>query len=74
MRLRITIHGEAIETYPEDTPYPSRLVLAWVGGRPIHVVAAYNPADDEEIIITTYRPDPARWDPTSRIRVPRRER
>ena len=28
--------GEAIETYPEDTPYPSRLVLAWVGGRPIH--------------------------------------
>ena len=27
-------------------------MLAWVGGRPIHVVAAYNLAGDEEIIIT----------------------
>ena len=34
--------GETIEEYPKDTPYPSRLVLGWVGGRPLHVVAANN--------------------------------
>ncbi|MCY4654997.1 MAG: DUF4258 domain-containing protein [Dehalococcoidia bacterium] len=30
-------HGEVIETYPQDTPYPSRLVLGWIEQRPIHV-------------------------------------
>lgn len=27
--------GETIETYPEDSPYPSRLVLGWYGSRPL---------------------------------------
>jgi Domain of unknown function (DUF4258) len=31
--------GETVEDYPNDTPYPSRLVLAWSGRRPIHVVS-----------------------------------
>ena len=31
--------GETIADYPTDSPYPSRLVLGWVGGRPLHVVA-----------------------------------
>lgn len=26
------VQGETIEDYPDDTPYPSRLVLGWVGG------------------------------------------
>ncbi|NMP23435.1 DUF4258 domain-containing protein [Sulfobacillus sp. DSM 109850] len=30
--------GTTIESYPEDTPYPSRLVLGW--DRPVHVVVA----------------------------------
>ncbi len=25
--------GEVIESYPDDTPYPSRLVLGWRGSR-----------------------------------------
>ena len=29
--------GETIEEYPADTPYASRLVLGWCGGRPLHV-------------------------------------
>ncbi|RUQ37835.1 MAG: DUF4258 domain-containing protein [Candidatus Competibacteraceae bacterium] len=54
--------GEVIRHYPEDTPYPSRLLLHWIDGQPLHVVAA--PAsDDTEIIITVYRPDPALWEP-----------
>ena len=32
--------GEMIESYPDDTPYPSRLVLGWVDIRPLHVVVA----------------------------------
>lgn len=54
--------GEPIEDYPDDTPYPSRLVLGWRGARPIHVVAAENSDDQETIVITTYEPDPAKWE------------
>jgi hypothetical protein len=32
--------GEEIESYPQDQPYPGRLVLGWRGQRPLHVVAA----------------------------------
>jgi len=55
--------GKTIETYPDDEPYPSRLVLGWSGSRPIHVVVAENPAWHETIVITVYEPDPARWQP-----------
>lgn len=54
--------GEKIAAYPEDTPYPSRLLLGWHGGRPLHVVAAYNAQDDEQIVITVYEPDPVLWE------------
>lgn len=58
--------GEVIAAYPEDTPYPSRLVLGWSGRRPLHVVAAYNAEDDETIVVTAYEPDPAGWNPDFR--------
>lgn len=54
-------NGEMIEDYPTDTPYPSQLILGWRGERPIHVVAAYNAADDEAIVITAYQPDLEQW-------------
>ena len=52
---------EIVEDYPNDTPYPSRLVLGWSGRRPIHVVVADNVDDQENIVITVYEPDPAEW-------------
>ena len=52
--------GQLVESYPEDVPYPSRLVCGRVGDRAIHVVAADH--DGETIIITTYVPSPAQWD------------
>lgn len=55
--------GKAIEVYPDDQPYPSRLVLGWVGSRPIHVVVADNVAQNETIVITVYEPDLIRWEP-----------
>jgi len=61
--------GEVIEDYPADIPYPSRLIVGWRGGRPLHVVVAYNAGQDETIVITAYEPDPRRWDATFRRRL-----
>jgi hypothetical protein len=54
--------GETIETYPDDQPYPSRLILGWRGKRPLHVVAADNSEEDEVIIVTVYEPDIRQWE------------
>lgn len=68
---QVIASGEVIKEYPEDKPYPSRLVLGFVGGRPLHVVAADNTADVETIIITVYEPDPRRWDESFHRRIAR---
>lgn len=60
--------GEVIREYPEDRPYPSRLILGRPGGRVLHVVAAASTDADEEIIITVYEPDPRQWDSKFRVR------
>jgi len=54
--------AEVIEEYPDDKPYPSRLVLGWVGSRPIHLVVADNAEAQETTVITVYDPDPEQWD------------
>ena len=61
--------GEVIEEYPDDTPYPSRLILGCYKGRLIHVVAANNLIDEEIIIITVYEPDPSEWRPDCKKRI-----
>ena len=60
--------GEEIESYPEDTPYPSRLVLGWRGSRPIHVVAAEDTEGERTFVITVYEPSPDHWEPGFRRR------
>ena len=61
--------GKIIEEYPDDRPYPSCLILGrTVAGRPIHVVCAPVQSERRLIIITTYQPDPDRWDPELRRR------
>jgi hypothetical protein len=59
---QVVAAGEIIETYPDDITYPSRLIFAFVRARPIHVVAADNPSNNETYIITTYEPDLLEWD------------
>ena len=54
--------GEVIETYSDDTPFPSRLVLGVTNGSALHVVLADEPDTDRTFVITTYYPDPAQWD------------
>ncbi len=59
---KVLSEGEEIVAYPDDVPYPSRLLLGWRGDRPLHVVAAYNAQDDEQIVITVYEPDVTLWE------------
>jgi len=55
--------GEIIEEYPEDKPYSSCLILGrTLASRPLHVVCAPVSTDRRLIVITTYQPDPERWE------------
>ena len=57
-----TSGGEVIEDYPEDPRGPSCLVLLAVGGGPpVHAVWAFDDGAERAILVTVYRPDPARW-------------
>ena len=66
--VRVLQTGEVIEDYPDDTPYPSRLILGWIRSKPLHVVAAVNARDYETIVITVYEPDPSQWQSDFRSR------
>lgn len=54
--------GVAIESYPDDSPYPCALWLGQVDARPLHVVCAENSPENERIIVTVYEPDVALWE------------
>lgn len=54
--------GEVIADYPDDTPYPSRLLLGSAQGLPLHVVVAVDPTRLACYVVTVYAPDPSRWD------------
>jgi len=55
-------HGDLVEDYPQDHPYPSGLIH---GTSPvndhIHSVWANNSSNGGAVLATVYRPDPARW-------------
>ena len=53
--------GEIIKEYPDDTPYPSKLMLGFPKGRPLHVVLSHDAEYETRHIITAYLPDPQLW-------------
>lgn len=55
-------NGEAIMDYPDDKPYPSKLMLAFCNERPIHIVCSYNAEDKTTVIITAYEPSLEIWE------------
>lgn len=56
------LHGEIIEDYQNDKPYPGCLVYGDAfAGEPIHSVWAYNEQNQWAVLITVYRPDPNLW-------------
>lgn len=60
--------GETIADYPDDKPYPSRLIVAFIKGRPVHVVVAKDPVTDICRVVTVYQPDPVLWNEDFRMR------
>lgn len=48
--------GEAIANYPDDSPYPSVLLPAFVGDLPIHVLVAREEEGADCYVVTVYRP------------------
>ena len=55
-------HGEIIEEYVNDKPYPSCLIFGKTfSGDPVHSVWAYNSENGWAVLITVYRPDPKLW-------------
>ncbi len=54
--------GTTIESYPDDFPYPSYLMIGWCDTRPVHIVAADDAVAGETIIITVYEPDTINWE------------
>ena len=52
--------GEIIEQYPDDTPFPSCLILGFSGERALHVVASID--EGMVYIITAYAPNPEKWE------------
>jgi hypothetical protein len=61
--------GEVITNYPDDQPYPNKLVLGWDAGVPVHVVAALTEQGDT-VVITAYVPEPSLWDETFKWKLP----
>ena len=51
-----------IAEYPQDMPFPSRLVLGWINERPLHVVAADDYENKQTIVITVYEPEATQWE------------
>lgn len=68
--LHVVEFGEVIEVYPDDWPYPSRLLLGQSGSRKLHVVVASNFSNNELIIVTLYEPDLGKWDSELKRRMP----
>ena len=59
---RVLRNGEVIKRYPDDSPYPSYLMLGRTpDDQPLHVVAADDDASEETHVITTYVPTPEQW-------------
>ena len=59
--------GEVLESYSDDKPYPSWLVLGYSQKIALHVVYAVD-EEDNIIVITVYRPSLEKWQNDLRTR------
>jgi hypothetical protein len=55
------LNGEEIRSYPEDKPYPSKLLLVFENEIPLHIVIAQNSIENQTIVITAYNPESDIW-------------
>jgi hypothetical protein len=61
-------NGETIENYPDDKPFPSRLIFALVNSRPIHLVVAFDKITQTCFVITAYEPNTEKFEPDFKTR------
>jgi len=54
------ISGEIIREYPEDNPFKSNLVLAFINERALHIVVSQD-NEGNCYVITVYEPDSEIW-------------
>lgn len=55
--------GVQVEDYPDDHPFPSRLLLGWSEDSPLHVVAGQDSTTGRCVVITVYLPSSKYWEP-----------
>lgn len=55
-------NGETIAEYPDDKPFPSKLIFAMINGRPVHIVLAQDVETGICIIVTAYEPDLSKFE------------
>ncbi len=60
--VKVIKNGEIITEYPDDTPYPSKLLLGFIGDKPLHIVIGLDESDMVCIVITAYQPDLNIWE------------
>jgi hypothetical protein len=66
--LAVIESDKIITEYPDDKPYPSRLMLGFVNDVPLHVVFAVGKEQQIGIVITAYIPDPLLWSENFKLR------
>lgn len=60
--LAVLVSGETIAEYPDNKPFPSRLLLSVVRGRALHVVVAVDDGRRTCYVVSVYEPDPEVWE------------
>jgi hypothetical protein len=58
---KVVTDGQIIAEYPDDRPFPSRLLLGFPGGSALHVVVAHDQAALTDYMVTAYVPGPDQW-------------
>lgn len=64
-------YGVVITHNPDDTPFPSALMLGFVDNQPLHVVIGYDTENETGYVITAYYPDPGLWSKDFKMRTKR---
>ena len=59
---------ELVEAYPSDKYLPSYLLLAWYNDEAFHILFGVDVEGDNVRGVTSYRPDPAEWQPGLKTR------
>jgi len=66
--IEVVTNGETIAEYPDDKPYPCKLILGFIGDTPLHVVLAEDNDTLTGIVVTTYEPESPLWNDDYRNR------